>query len=68
MSATWETIGFSTASAQRSDAPHHEAAPFDPYGNATAGRRSGVFHFSWEGGSLCIYNLGPYQTSTPLTQ
>ena len=54
MSATWETSVFSTASAHRWDAPDHEAAPFDPYGNATAGRRRGVFHFSWEGGNLYL--------------
>ena len=55
MSATWETVGFSTVTAHLWDAPHHEAAPFHPYGNATAGERSGGFHFSWEGGGLCVY-------------
>ena len=55
MSATWETVGFSTVSAHLWDAPHHEAAPFHPHGNATAGERGGGFHFSWEGGGLCVY-------------
>ena len=52
MSATWETIAFNTASSHRWDAAGHEATPFDPCGNASAGRRRGVFQFSLAGGSL----------------
>ena len=52
MSATWETIALSTAFSHRWDAAEHEATSFDPCGSASAGRRRGVFQFSWAGGSL----------------